>query len=109
MGDFVFELIISAGLAYHVMTVMSHKRQVDKLLNRLMARNYQEFEYYEKKFDDDRDELKRRRDIERKAANQVLRKKAVPDEREAERVLSQLEDDWDVDEVDTEKLLEREG
>lgn len=82
-------------------------KQVDKLLNRLMAKSYQEFEYYDKKFKGDIDEVealrseaRNERDKERgvEPLNDVFREEV------ADEFAAKLEEDWSDEELDAKAI-----
>lgn len=84
-------------------------RERSKLLDRIMAKTYDQFEYYDKIVPEEVDEVKRLRDearVTRKFEDEEA--KAIDEEYAEEREVldTQFEEDWEADEVDLKKLKE---
>jgi hypothetical protein len=95
-------------LIYHFICEYFNRRERGRLLDRLMARNFAEFEYYDKKFMPDIEEVK----TLRKEAKEVRESIKVAPERIAgvddpvEKFIKSYEEDWGLDEIDRGKVQE---
>jgi hypothetical protein len=103
-------------LIYHFVCEYLNRRERSRLLDRLMARNFAEFEYYDKKFVPDVSEVKALRKeakVEReriKAVDEVPTGFEKANDDAVEKFIKGYEEDWASDEVDHEaikKLLDR--
>ena len=72
------EYILIAVIALYVISEVFNRRERGKLLNRLMARDYAQFNYYETKFKKDVKEVEAVRDETREDRKEA--KKEVEDE-----------------------------
>jgi len=79
------------------------------LLNRIMARNLQEYEYHDKMYEKDikeaeklRNEAREERDVDKEIKEEIDLKY-----KKEKEVLAKMEEDWSEEEVDFEKLRER--
>lgn len=89
----LFEFIIIVSLfSFLIIKDFWHERRLDKLLNRLMSRNYAEFRYYQDKWEKDVKDIEHLREETRKGSEENkgdktvdLRKFFNPDE---------FEEDW---------------
>ena len=86
-----------------------HIKERSSLLDRIMANNYQEFNYYKKMFEGEVEELKEQRDTAKKEDGEDAEiKKEMDLEYEKEKeFIKGTDEDWDESEVDLEKLRER--
>jgi len=84
-------------------------RERSQLLSRIMANNYQEFNYYQKMFEGEVKELKDQRDEAKKEVGEDEEiKKEMDLEYEKEReFIKQTDEDWESEDIDYEKLRER--
>jgi len=67
------EYILIAVLALYVVSEVFHRRETEKLLNRLMAKDYKEFKYYEDKWRGDLKEIEKVRDETREELKEELK------------------------------------
>ena len=94
--------LIIAGviLGWHIVSELLHRDEKKKLLNRLMAKNYDQYEYYEEKYQKDVAEVAALRDESRKEREKgeedVVR---VDDEVD----LDQFEEEWSSEEMEQTK------
>ena len=104
-----YEMFLGIGflatLAWAVVKDAIAQRRVDKLLNRIMAKHYEEFKYYEEKYPEDLKELQTMR-----AESRVEQKEVVEHElfENDEIDLAQFEEDWAASELDQSKLPAKE-
>ena len=99
--------IIYCLFAYIIYRDIVNDRRFKDLLNRLMARNFEEHQYYAKKYDGDLKEVKELRDESRKERTEEL--KEVIDEateKEVDRVIAGFDEDWADNEVDRTKIAD---
>jgi len=99
---------IVALVVGYLVSELSHRRTEATLLNRIMAKNYQEFEYYEKKYDKDLKELDHLRDESRDERKNEAMEEPVFSEM-GNTNLSGFEEDWEEEEVDKVALKKQEG
>jgi len=98
MNSYSFALII-ALLILFIGERIWHERRIDKLLDRLMSRNFDEFNYYEKKYDKD---LKQESKYYQKAEELIDKEDnkagmtniVMEDGKEVAVSLDDLEEDW---------------
>ena len=96
------ELLLVGVLVWHVVYVLLHRKDMSNLLDRLMARSFEEFKYYEHKFPKD---VK----IATKATEKMVEKEMSVDEVEDEatkKFAAGLEEDWGPDAIDKTKIAE---
>lgn len=92
-------------LVWHVIDEQLNRRERDKLLNRIMAKDYQEYEYYDKKYKGDLREVKALRDESRKdRATEEDDQAAASVGDKVEKVMAALEEDWAPGEIDETKI-----
>lgn len=86
-----------------------HIKERSSLLDRIMANNYQEFNYYRKVFEGEVEELKdQRKEAKKEDRDDAEIKKEMDLEYEKEKkFIEDTDEDWDESEVDLEKLRER--
>lgn len=101
-------IVAIAGFAAIVFTYHLTTKERSKLLDRLMARTFQEYEYYDKIVPEEveetrklRDEARGKRDTEDEEAKEI-------DEEYAPEIksLKNFEEQWEGEEVDLDKLRE---
>lgn len=83
-----------------------HIKERSSLLDRIMANNYQEFNYYRKQFEGELEELKDQRDEAKKETSEddeIKEQMDVEYEREKE-FIKNTDEDWEDEEIDYEKL-----
>jgi len=92
---------------WHIASELLHRKRESELLNRIMSKSYEEFEYYSNKYGKDLKELDNIRDEARKERkNEVINPGYIaPNE---EPSLEGFEEDWADDEVDKKALKEQE-
>ena len=86
-----------------------HIKERSSLLDRIMANNYQEFNYYRKMFEGEVEELKdQRKEVKEEDKEDAEIKKEMDLEYTKEReFIKGTEEDWNESEVDLEELRER--
>lgn len=92
-------------LAWHIFSEISNRRERTKLLDRIMARTYVEYEYYDKKFPED---VKTVREAEKAV---IATEKTALDESseispDQQKFLDGMDEDWRRETIDTAKLRE---
>lgn len=97
--------IIYCLFAYIVYRDIINDRRVKDLLNRIMARSFDEHQYYAKKYDTDLKEVGKMRDEAREEREADL-KSAVDEDNSAEvdKIISNFDEDWGENEVDRTKI-----
>ena len=107
-------------IGFGVMTVLYllerfwARKDMEKMLNRIMARGFEEYQYYDKKYQTDLGELKKIRNEERKVRDyeekDVFEDDSISKDNKAkvQKILKQYDSDYGIDEVDQEKVLEME-
>lgn len=107
-------------IGFGVMTVLYllerfwARKDMEKMLNRIMSRGFEEYQYYDKKYQTDLGELKKIRKEERKVRDyeekDVFEDDSInkDDKEKVRKILKQYDSDYGIDEVDTEKVLEME-
>ena len=109
----MYELLILGTVAIAALFFQQwlHIKERESLLNRIMANNYQEYEYYKKMFEGEVKELKYQRDdVKKESKDDADIKKELDLEYSKEKkFLEQTEEDWSEDDIDLEKLRERIG
>lgn len=107
-------------IGFGVMTVLYlferfwARKDMEKMLNRIMARGFEEYQYYDKKYQTDLGELKKIRKEERKVRD-YEEKDAFEDDSVSREdktklkgVLKQYGEDWGEDEVDIDAVMKME-
>ena len=86
-----------------------HIKERESLLNRIMANNYQEYEYYKKMFEGEVKELKDQRDDVKKeiGMDEEIKKEMDLEYKTEKDFLQTTEEDWTEDDVDLKELRER--
>lgn len=86
-----------------------HIKERSSLLDRIMANNYQEFNYYRKVFEGEVEELKeQRKEAKEEDRDDAEIKKEMDLEYTKEKeFIEGTDEDWDEDEVDLEELRKR--
>jgi len=90
------------------------RKDMEKMLNRIMARGFEEYQYYDKKYQTDLSELKKIRSEERKVREyeekDVFEDDSInrDDKRKVKEALKHYGSDWGEDEVDAAQILEME-
>lgn len=101
----ILALIIAGGaMAWNAISSVLHAKERKTLLNRVMARNYEEFKYYEEKYPEDIKEVKKMRADDREEREEP--KEEPLDDAKAREFEQHLEEDWSPDELDIEKIKE---
>lgn len=99
--------IIYCLFAYIVYRDIINDRRIKDLLNRIMARNFEEHQYYAKKYDTDLKEVVKMRDEAREERTDELKEVVDSVEnREVDRVIENFEEDWGENEVDRTKIAD---
>lgn len=99
--------IIYILLAYIIYRDIIYDHRLNKLLNRIMAKNYEEFQYYDKKYETDLKEVKALRDEAREERIEDIQQGLDEAEnKEATRVINAFDEDWGESEVDKTKVAD---
>jgi hypothetical protein len=96
---------VMAGIS--VLREFWYMKEKKSMLNRVMSRNYQEFEYYDKAFKKEVKEMGELRDEVRDSRETEKMEEVEVTPRERLNALDGLEEDWDEDDIDMNKLIER--
>lgn len=98
--------IFYALLAWLIVSDFLNRHERTKLLNRLMARNYQEYEYYDKKYKGDLKEVEALRDESRddRLSEDDVAQEAV--DKEDQRIIDAFDEDWNTNEIDKTKIAD---
>ena len=95
MNLYVFLLCVVTFMLLAIflfLTRRDHRKDITQLLNRLMARDYKEYQYYERKFDKDIKEEESIRDEARKERAGVRKRGLGALEKELENVKTEESD-----------------
>ena len=86
-----------------------HIKERSSLLDRIMANNYQEFNYYRKMFEGEVEELKKQRDEAKEDISEEDEIKEQMDEeyKKEREFIDSTDEDWEADEVDLPELRKR--
>lgn len=103
-----YEALIIFGVMAGMSILREHWHNKEKkiMLNRCMARNYQEYEYYNKAFKGEVKEMEKLRD-EARDDRQVEEMEEEVTPREEANILGSFDEDWDKDDIDMPKLKEK--
>ena len=95
-----------ALLAWHIFSEISNRRERTKLLDRIMARTYVEYEYYDKKFPED---VKTVREAEKAviATEKTALDESVEMTPEQQQFLDGMDEDWRRETIDTARSTNR--
>ena len=103
----ILALIITGGaILWNAISSILHAKERKTLLNRVMARNYEEFKYYEEKYPGDIKEVKGLREEARTEREETKSTTEPLDEARAKEFAGNLEEDWDSEELNLEKIKE---
>lgn len=104
---YAFVVIVSIGTVLQFLNYFELKaarKERDKLLNRIMSKNYEQYEYYEKKYDKDLDEVEKLREEDHADRKEFEEQDITqPVDTKATKFLENLEEDWDESELDLPK------
>lgn len=98
-----------AVLVWHIADSLLSRKERRELLNRIMSKNYQEYEYYAQKYPEDVKEVTKIRDEAREvrgASPMTEQDFEKPLDPEVKQFLESTEVDWNPEEVDINKLKE---
>jgi hypothetical protein len=92
---------------WHIVSELLNRKERDRTLNRLMAKNFQEFNYFDKKYDTDLKEVELLRDEERQEREIKAEEKeqGLPDDKALETFVKGFEEEWGED-INRAKLKE---
>jgi len=102
--------IVMTGL--YLFERLCGRKDTNRFLDRIMARGFEEYQYYDKKYQTDLGELKKIRKEERKVREYEEKDVFTDDsvrkdhKEKIKEVLSQYDEDYGEDEVDIEKVME---
>jgi len=85
--------MLAAVIAYILYKDIKHEARVERFLNRLMAKDFQEFNYYDKKFDKDLDAEEKARKIQLTTIEEDLKVESE-DKKDPKKNLDNFEEDW---------------
>lgn len=103
-----YEALIVFGVMAGISVLFEywHRKEKKDLLSRIMARNFQEYEYYNKAFKEEVGEMGKLRDEARdNRKTEEAEEEITP--REKLNTLDSFDEDWDEDDIDMAKLKER--
>lgn len=109
----MFEIIINIKDLFYLGAIMlsfwMFYKERSKLLDRIMARDFEQYEYYEKMFKGEVKELKdQRKGAKKENKEDVEIKKEMDIEFKKEKeFIEGLDEDWSGEDVDVEKLREK--
>ena len=99
-------LVVLAG--FYLLERFWHRKDITKLLNRVMARNYEEYEYYDKKYPRDLKELDNIREQENKIRETNLEElrgeEPFSTDEDIAKKIDEFEEDWKPEELDFQKV-----
>jgi hypothetical protein len=98
-----------AVLLWHIASELLNRKERKELLDRIMSKNYQEYEYYKEKYPVDVEEVVKVRDEARNVRAQSPMTEQdfeKPLDPEVKQFLESTEVDWNPEEVDVAKLKE---
>jgi hypothetical protein len=98
-----------AVFAWHIASELLNRKERKDLLNRVMSKNYQEYEYYAKKYPEDVKEVTQLREEARAVRGESPMTEqdfAKPIDPDVEQFLASTEVDWNPEEVDVDRLKE---
>lgn len=104
-----FFFAFMALLAWHIASELINRKERKDLLNRVMSKNYQEYQYYETKYPADVEEVVKLRDEARDSRETTPLTEenfSKPLDPEVKQFLESTEVDWNPEEVDVDKLKE---
>ena len=86
-----------------------HIKERSSLLDRIMANNYQEFNYYRKMFEGEVKELKEQRDDAKKEMSEdgEIKKEMDVEYKEEKKWIEGTDEDWEEEEIDLKELRKR--
>jgi hypothetical protein len=96
-----------AVFVWHVVSTLLDRKERHELLDRVMSKNYQEFEYYNKKYPVDVEEVVKVREEAREVRKEspfTEQDFDKPVDDDVKQFLASTETDWNPEEVDVEKL-----
>lgn len=99
-----FVAIFATVVGYGLFADIQNRRERTKLLNRIMARDYKEFEYFDKKFKSDVDEEVNLRKETRQMIAETDASSEAATPPEVKKFLSEVEEDWTESDLDLQKL-----
>lgn len=105
----MLEIIILVMIGGYAISEVFHRRERKDLLNRIMSRNFEEYQYYDKKYTRDLKEVDTlRKDIrkEQRIEAELPAEKLVEEKEAYEKFTKGLEEDWSEDEIDKKKVSE---
>jgi hypothetical protein len=88
-------------LIWHIISEILWKEERKELIDRLHAKNFQEFKYYNEQYQGDLQTLKKLREDEFK---KLKKEEAKPVDINTEKFLSELEEDWRPETLDEEAI-----
>ena len=113
MENFLPYLGFAVMTGLYLLERLWYRKDTTKLMDRIMARGYEEYQYYDKKYQTDLNELSKIRKDERKVRYEekdVFEDDSNPPEQKEKikKILKQYGSDWGADEVDTAALIDME-
>jgi hypothetical protein len=98
--------IIYALLGWLIVSDLLNRHERIKLLNRVMAKNYQEFEYYDKKYEGDLKEVEALRDESRDGRVEEIQANEELEDKDNRKIMDAFDEDWANDEIDKTKIAD---
>ena len=86
-----------------------HIKERESLLNRIMARDYEQFEYFQKQFKGEVEELKDLREDarEKKGVDTEIKEEMDLEYKKEKEFIDKTDEDWNEDDVDLPELRKR--
>lgn len=105
---YAFVATVSVGTILQFLNYFELKaarKERDKLLDRIMAKNYEQYEYYQKKYERDLEEVERIREEEHKEMEKARMEDGqdVETEVDFDKFNEELEEEWSDDELEKPK------
>lgn len=108
-NEVIYVWVAFAGMfIWHIVREMQFRNDMKQMLNRIMSRNYAEFEYYDKKWDKDLKEVEEMREEEResrvKERAQTPGQPAPATDGTVDAFLKAYEEDWRPNDINLEEV-----
>lgn len=109
----MFDIILNIKDLFYLAAIMLSfylfYKERSKLLDRIMSRNYQEYEYYEKMFKGEVEELKEQRDEAKKevSEDEEIKEQMDLEYKKEKEFIKNTDEDWEDEDIDYEKLRKR--
>jgi hypothetical protein len=90
---------------WHIVRELQHRADMTRMLNRIMSKNYSEFEYYDKKWKADLSEVEKMRTEERGSREEARSEtpEAVTEDVAVDNFIKAYEEDWRPSDINMEE------